>query len=104
MPPYSRRLLRTRQRLVSDPNMTALARLSITLGAILALAGCTAQAPRQSATIDPATGLPGCISRDGLLPTSGGRIEQSPNSLPPGAKDMSQSCDQRNVAQPYLTH
>jgi hypothetical protein len=84
--------------------MIALARLTVALGAMLALAACASQTPRQSVNLDPATGLPGCTSRDGLLPTSGGRIEQSPNSLPLGAKDMSPSCQQRNVAQPYLTH
>jgi hypothetical protein len=82
--------------------MTLLAKFAIALGVMLGLAGCSSQTTGQSATIDPATGLPGCTARDGLLPTSGGRIEQSPNSLPPGAKDLSPSCLQRDVPHPYL--
>jgi hypothetical protein len=65
------------------------------------LAGCAPDARQQAAYRDPATGLPGCVSRNGLLPSSGNRIVQSANSLPVGAKDMSPSCLQRDVAQPY---
>jgi hypothetical protein len=56
--------------------------------------------PVHTANIDPRTGLPGCTSRDGVLWANGSnRPVQSPNSLPPGAKDLSSSCAQHN--QPY---
>ena len=71
-------------------------------GAMIALAGCSAPSAPQATHTDPATGLPRCSTRDGLLPSSGNRIVQTPNSLPPGAKDLSASCTQGS-GRPYLT-
>ena len=77
--------------------------VSLAAGATLAgLAACAADVRQQQAFKDPATGLPGCVSRDGLLPSGGNRAVESANSLPPGAKDISPSCIQRDVAYPYL--
>ena len=68
---------------------------------VMALAGCAAQ-PSQQANIDPKTGLVACQPRAGLLWTNGGnRPLNSPNSLPPGAKDGTSSCIAQNTAHPY---
>ncbi len=74
------------------------------VAALLALGACAAAPRGQAANIDPRTGLPGCTSRDGLLPSGGSnRPVQSANSLPAGAKDLSPSCLSRDVAHPYLS-
>ena len=83
--------------------MKILARSLFTTGVMLALAGCATPPQGQASNIDPATNLPACGSNTQLQPNSGNRIVQSPNSLPVGSKELSASCQQGNVARPYLT-
>jgi hypothetical protein len=60
--------------------------------------GCADQAPRRTA-VDPANGLPACVTHHGELPRNGpNSIEQSVNSAPPGFGDLSPGCVSADAA------
>ena len=83
--------------------MTVVTKAIFIAGVMAALAGCAPQPPSQAAAVDPVTGLPACNTNAALIPNSGNRIVQTPNSLPEGSKELSSSCLQGNAA-PYAAH
>jgi hypothetical protein len=71
---------------------------ALAFAAIGALASC-APAPGHQARIDPATGLPGCVTNEGLLPSRGPNAAlETSNSGPVGFRDGSAACQRADAA------